>query len=75
MSLEDGKEAAIQSIKKAFEKAAEMNGRSSEQITEELSVDIVRAVVLLIKSGDVNTDVETVGTSAAQTGSGTGKVS
>ena len=75
MSLQQGKITAIESIKKAFERAAEMDGRSKDQITEELSTDIVRAVTLLIMSGEVHTDVQTTGTSVAQFGNGTGKVS
>ena len=59
MSLQTGKQAAIESVKEAFERAAEMDGRSPEDITNELATDIIDAVVALIMTGEVNTLVKT----------------
>ena len=75
MSLQTGKQAAINGVKEAFERAAEMDGRSPEDITNELATDIINAVIVLIMSGDVSTQVSVVGSATAQTGTGTGKVS
>ena len=73
MSLQSGKQAAIESVKKAFQRSAEMDKRPSEAIIDELATDIVNAVITLIMSGDVNTSVNAPG-SSVETGTGTGKV-
>ena len=57
MSLQDGKLIAIAAVKSAFERAAEMDGRSSDKITEDLSTDIINAVITLIMSGDVDLNI------------------
>lgn len=75
MPLQAGKQAAIEGVKKAFERAAEMDGRKPPEITNELATDIINAVIVLIMAGDVSTQVAVSGTAAAQTGTGTGKVS
>ena len=75
MSLQVGKQAAIDGIKKAFERAAEMDGRSSEDITNELATDIINAVIGLIMTGDVNTLVKSTMDSQVIVGNGSGKVS
>ncbi len=59
MSLQDGKALAIAAVKKAFERAAEMDGRTPDRITEELSTDIINAVIILIMSGDVDLNITT----------------
>ena len=73
MSLQSGKQAAIEGIKKAFQRSTEMDGRSPDVITNELAADIVNTVITLIMSGDVNTSVNALG-SSVETGTGTGKV-
>lgn len=75
MSLQTGKQAAIDGVKKAFERAAEMDGRSPEDITDELAADIINAVITLIMSGDVNTLVRSQLDSQVIVGNGSGKVS
>ena len=73
MSLQSGRNAAINGIKDAFKRATEMDGRSPEDITDELATNIIDAVITLVMSGDVNTSVNAPG-SSVETGTGTGKV-
>ena len=75
MSLQAGKQAAIDGVKKAFERAAKMDGRSPEDITDELATDIINAVITLIMSGDVATIVKSAMDSQVIVGNGSGKIS
>lgn len=75
MSLQTGKQAAIESVKEAFERAAEMDGRSPEDITDELATGIINAVVALIMTGEVITLVKSTMDSQVIVGNGSGKVS
>ena len=68
MSLQDGRLIAVAAIKKAFERAAEMDGRTPDRITEELSTDIINAVIILIMSGDVNLSLSALPPSGLQAG-------
>ena len=59
MSLQTGRQAAIESVKEAFAKAANLDGRSSEGIIDELATDIIDSVIALIMTGVVSTLVKT----------------
>ena len=74
MSLQTGKSKAISDVKKAFKRAAEMDGRKPDDITDELATDIINAVITLIMSGKIDLSVVTTVAGTLYTGTGSGKV-
>ncbi|MBN2669991.1 MAG: hypothetical protein JXR60_12290 [Bacteroidales bacterium] len=61
------------SIKQAFNDQRS-NTNDPDAALDDLAAKIADAVEVFVKSGTVNTTVETTGTAAAQTGTGTGNI-